>query len=746
MKICIFSKNDGRKLEPLTCSVPVPLLPVCGKPVIEFTFDMMRKSGFFKAVISVQHKSEAIENYLSSDSHKDFEISFDTGSISDDETVILTDADTFYSFSLENAVRFHKNHMADITVITKSMNSCKNQRAVFTGKNKKILSFHDNPDFNECVSVVDSGIYILSGRIFRMFENSDEINDMFLNHLISEDFSVCSYETAGHFRHIKSAQDYIKCQSDVLCHSANCDIYGHRTLDGSIICGHYDLKRASIYHPICIGDNVKADAGTVIDNLSCIGNNVSIGRNSSVHNCVIMDGAYIGDCVSCTGAVICSNAVILNSAQINENCVIGESAVVGENTLVESNVSVWNGKNTGSNKKICLPVRYGHSSDITIDENGISGETNAVITPHTALSAGMSMGGKNKKFIVGFSDSNASEIMAEAVSCGLASSGSDVYNIGRCISCEIDFAVKMLSADGGIYVESDNMTKIIPCVKNALPLSSKLENIIEHSINNHDFYHASYNEFGKIHNAEFIKSVYFSKIKSIIPDELSFEVSVNTSNPLIASLARKFFTDIPTEKDSLLSVIFHISSDSRKVSAYSEMSGFVFHEKLIMLCCQDLLSKGQDLKVPYGITSKLEEIASQYNRRIFRYSPSDPCNDDIIPPPFLNDAFLLCATVLRILSENKLSLCDAVSRLPDYAGSSKFVSIDRSPSEIIRKLCGTPHLPADGTVLNSEKGRVSIKPSRSGKSMMIYAESSKYEFAKELCDFVEKAVSDDSTL
>jgi hypothetical protein len=28
---------------------------------------------------------------------------------------------------------------------------------------------------------------------------------------------------------------------------------------------------------------------------------------------------------------------------------------------------------------------------------------------------------------------------------------------------------------------------------------------------------------------------------------------------------------------------------------------------------------------------------------------------------------------------------------------------------------------------------------------MIYAESSKYEFAKELCDFVEKTVNDEST-
>ncbi len=745
---CIFSKSNGRNLEPLTCSMPVPLLPICGKPVAEFTVDMLRRSGLFKIVISVQHKKEAVEEYFSSHQHSNFEITCNTENIPESETVILISADTFYSFNLENAVRFHKNHKADITVITKSINNCKNKRSVFIGADKKILSFHDNPDYTDCVSSADSGIYVMSAKLFRIFENAEEINDKLLNNMISENFDVYAYETIGHFRCIKNAYDYIRCQSDILCHTVNSDANGHRTLDGSIICGHYDIKKANAVHPLCIGDNVKADVGTVIDGLSYIGNNVTIGRNSYIHNCVIMDGAFIGDRVSCTGAVICRNSVILNSAEINEGCIIGEDAVIGENTSVKRNTGIWNGQNTGNNKNICYPVRYGHSSDITIDENGINGETNAVITPHTALSAGMSFGGRKRKIVVGYSGDASAYTMAQAVLCGLTATGTDVYNMGECLICENDFAVRTLDADGGMYILSDSITRIIPCLKNALPLNLKYENIIENSINHHDFCHVSCDEFGRAENAEIYKSIYLNKLKNTIPDELEFQVSVNTSNPRIAEISRKIFNSISMKKDSLTSVVFHISSDSRKISAYSEISGFVFHEKLIMLCCQDLLSKGNNIKIPYGITCKIEEIALEYGRDVFRYSETDEHisqQSDILPPDFINDGFILMANVLRILSERNMSLSDAVSQLPSYAGSSKFISIDRSPSDIIKKLCGSSHLPADGTVINSKKGRVSIKPSRSGKSMMIYAESSKYEFAKELCDFVEKTVNDEST-
>ncbi len=733
MIACIFSKNSGKFLEPATLSMPLQLFPLCNKPLICYIIDMLKKSGFKKAVVSVLNRERAIEDYFSKNPYNSFELIYGTEGINED--VLLINADTFYSMSLENAFKFHKNSKSDITVVTKSVSDCRNNRAVFTGNDKKILSFQDNPSYMDCVSLADTGIYLMSHKIFRMIENNDNISAEVLNRFISEKFSVYSCECIGYFCNINNVKNYIKCKNDILCKTTNADISGHRTLDGTITNGVYDIKKAVITNPICIGDNVTAKIGAVIDGMSAIGNNVVIGKNASIHNSVVMDNVYIGDNVICNNAVICKGAVLLNSASVYDNCIIGEEAVIGENTTVKNNSSIWNYKNTGSNKVINFSLRYGHSSELSFDENGISGES-SVLTPHTALSVGMVLGKNGKNYVIGCSKNSAYSM---ALMSGLISCGGKVWNLGECLRCEVDFAIKELNADIGIYIDTGNIIKIIISDNNGLSLTSVQENELEYAVNHHIYNSALHNGF--VSDASVYRKIYLEKLLKIMPKDLNFEVTVNTSDFEVSEVSKKLLKNVNMKKNNFNSLVFHISSDSRKISAYSEISGFVFHEKLVMICCKSLFERGFDITVPYGISNRLEMIADMYGRKVYRYSERKG-SPKTLPPDFLNDAFILMTNVIKILSERNITLAQAVEELPQSAVSSKFVSIEKSPEKIIRRLCGKGSLSDDGTVIDSEKGHVSIKMSRSGKSMMIYAESSKYETAKELCDFVERIADD----
>lgn len=732
---CIFSTDNGRRLEPLTCSYAVPLLEICGKPVIEYTVDMLRKNGFSNAVVSTVHKKEAIEDYFSYNPLDNFSISYDISDIPDNEPVLLINADTLYSYSLENALKFHNQNNCDLTVITQSVSECSNYRAVFTDKDKSAVSFHDNPSYFNCISSADTGIYIVSPKIFRLITNSGEISAEFLNRLIAEKFSVFGYECTGYFCPINSIRNYMKCQHDILCNSVTADIFGHRTLEGNIIHGSCDLKNAAVSGLICIGDNVSAQKDTVIDGLSVIGNNVKIGKNSTIRSCIIMDGAYIGDGVTCSDAVIGRNAVLLNSSSVNENCIIGENAVIGENTVVKANASVWNCKNTGRGKTISYNLKYGHSFEIEIDENGICGETNAVITPHTALSAGISFGKCGKRFIIGYGSGNASNVLAHSFGNGIQTAGGYSWYIGECIPCEVDYAIKHLNADGGAYIQSGNITRIIPFAENGTPLDFAEQSALEYSINHDNSAYVPYNEYGSSENISVYRSIYFKYLNDIIPENINFTISVNSSDRIISELCRNLLKNREMKSDMMNSIVFNISSDGRKISAYSEKSGFVFHEKLIMLCCDNIFAKGYDIIVPAGASSRLNQLAEKYSRRISVYSGNEPYEN------FFADGLVLMAEVIRILSERNISLATAVDLLPDYASSSKFISIEKSPAEIMQKLYSHALISPDGSVISSKDGNVSIQPSRSGKSIMVYAEAARYETARELCDFIAENIN-----
>ena len=66
MKAIILAAGEGKRLRPLTYGIPKPLLPVGGRPVIDYVLDNIKKCKEIDAVyVAVSHMKEPLENYLS---------------------------------------------------------------------------------------------------------------------------------------------------------------------------------------------------------------------------------------------------------------------------------------------------------------------------------------------------------------------------------------------------------------------------------------------------------------------------------------------------------------------------------------------------------------------------------------------------------------------------------------------------------------------------------------------------------
>lgn len=54
----------GTRLQPLTFSLPKPLLPVGGQPILEILLRQLRRFGFERVFVSVGHKGHLVRSYL----------------------------------------------------------------------------------------------------------------------------------------------------------------------------------------------------------------------------------------------------------------------------------------------------------------------------------------------------------------------------------------------------------------------------------------------------------------------------------------------------------------------------------------------------------------------------------------------------------------------------------------------------------------------------------------------------------
>lgn len=60
----VLAAGYGTRLKPLTDQTPKPLVPVAGKPMIEYAFDKLRDYGIKKVVVNVSHLRDRLIDYL----------------------------------------------------------------------------------------------------------------------------------------------------------------------------------------------------------------------------------------------------------------------------------------------------------------------------------------------------------------------------------------------------------------------------------------------------------------------------------------------------------------------------------------------------------------------------------------------------------------------------------------------------------------------------------------------------------
>jgi MurNAc alpha-1-phosphate uridylyltransferase len=64
-KAMVLAAGYGTRLKPLTDRIPKPLIPVAGKPMIEYALDKLRAYGIKEVIINVSHLKDQLTAYLS---------------------------------------------------------------------------------------------------------------------------------------------------------------------------------------------------------------------------------------------------------------------------------------------------------------------------------------------------------------------------------------------------------------------------------------------------------------------------------------------------------------------------------------------------------------------------------------------------------------------------------------------------------------------------------------------------------
>ena len=131
MKAMVLAAGQGTRLRPLTDTQPKALVPVGGRPMIEYSLLLLRHYGIQDIVINLHHHGEQIQKRLADGSRLKLQITYsvepellDTGGgllkakpFLQDDTFIVINTDVLIDLHLDELLDFHQKHQAAATLV-----------------------------------------------------------------------------------------------------------------------------------------------------------------------------------------------------------------------------------------------------------------------------------------------------------------------------------------------------------------------------------------------------------------------------------------------------------------------------------------------------------------------------------------------------------------------------------------------------------------------------------------------------
>lgn len=190
MKAFLLAAGKGTRLQPLTLCTPKCLVPVNGRPLIEYWFDLLELYGINEVLINTSHLAEKVKDYINSYSRTlEVRLTFEEhllGSggtikknwdfVEGEELFFIFYADNLTNIDLRGMLRLHNKNKKDFTLALLRVPNPHECGIVELDEHSTVISFTEKPE-NPVLSLAFAGI-MLSNQKLRNFFPDREVFDL----------------------------------------------------------------------------------------------------------------------------------------------------------------------------------------------------------------------------------------------------------------------------------------------------------------------------------------------------------------------------------------------------------------------------------------------------------------------------------------------------------------------------------------------------------------------------------------
>ncbi|AFL94324.1 putative sugar-phosphate nucleotidyltransferase [Thermococcus cleftensis] len=333
MKAVILAGGFGTRLRPISSTRPKPMVPVLGKPNLQYILESLEKvQEIDEVILSVHYMRGEIREFIEEkmvDYPKDIRfvndpMPLETGGalknveeyVSEDFLVIY--GDVFTNFDFRELIEAHRNNDGLITVAVTKVYDPEKYGVVELDDGNRVTHFEEKPH-RPRTNLVDAGIYVVNRKVLEEIPKGKEVyfeREVLPKYVARGEVYAHKIPRGNYWIDLGTPEDLF---------------YAHQVAMDEITRenGYFVVREGTevpedveIQGPVYIDEGVKIGHGVKIKAYTYIGPNT-----------VVEDRAYL------KRSILIGHDVVRERAEIKDS-ILGEGVVVGKNVILKENAVV----------------------------------------------------------------------------------------------------------------------------------------------------------------------------------------------------------------------------------------------------------------------------------------------------------------------------------------------------------------------------------------------------------------------
>jgi len=356
MQAVILVGGEGKRLRPLTSTVPKPVVPLVDRPFISFMLEWLGSHGIEDVVMSCGFLATSVRNVLGDGSGAGVRLRFveepeplgTAGALKFAESMleerfVMLNGDVLTDLDLSAQIAQHAQTVAKATLALVPVADPSAYGLVHLHEDRSVRDFVEKPSPDAIdTNLISAGAYVLEREVLELVpaDRNVSIEREVWPLLVGN--GLYGYPSKSYWMDIGSPERYLQGTFDIIEGNVHTSVAERMGGDWLAVADGAEV-RGRVIPPAVLERGVRVGEGAHVGSLVVLAEDVSVGPSCSVERAVILKGSEIEEGCALRDCIVAAGCRIGPRTRITGGAVLGEGVTIGADNVISGGARIFPG-------------------------------------------------------------------------------------------------------------------------------------------------------------------------------------------------------------------------------------------------------------------------------------------------------------------------------------------------------------------------------------------------------------------